>query len=140
MLFVSYSGKTQELLQALLHLPEGTIVMALSSHLDAEKCMLLRDRTDSILLPAPIPESEESTFGLCAPTTSTTVALAVADMLALAVADQMHGSNSKEVFKRNHPGGAIGMNNREIDSLKKADVKLEVLELPSPTISAESDD
>ncbi|QIX01421.1 hypothetical protein AMS68_006938 [Peltaster fructicola] len=139
-LFVSFSGKTPELMQTLLHLPEGTVVMALSSHLHAEKCMLLLDRPDSILLPAPIPEPEETSFGLCAPTTSTTVALAVADMLALSVADQMHGSNSKEVFKRNHPGGAIGMNHREIDTLKKADVKLEVLELPSPSISAESDD
>lgn len=139
-LFVSFSGKTPELMNVLLHLPEDTLVMAMTSHLDANECQLLRNRPDSILLPAPIPESEESTFGLCAPTTSTTVALAVADMLALTVADQMHSTDSREVFKRNHPGGAIGMNHKQIDELKKADVKLEVLELPSPSISAESDE
>lgn len=126
-------------MNALVHLPPATQVMAVSAHLDAEECLLLKDRPNSILLPAPVPQAEELSFGVCAPTTSTTVALAVADMLALTVVDQMHGSKTKEVFKRHHPGGAIGINQRQAEALAvKAEVKLEVLELPSPSISAES--
>lgn len=123
-----------------MHIPPDNQVMAMSAHLDAEKCLLLRDRPGSILLPAPVPEPEETSFGVCAPTTSTTVALAVADMLALTVVDQMHGIETKQVFKRNHPGGAIGINQRQAETLvAKSDVAIEVLELPSPSISAESD-
>jgi len=95
-----------------------------------------RNQDLGILLPAPIPVSEEASFGVSAPTTSTTVALAVSDMLALTVAERMHRSGKREVFKRNHPGGAIGMSQRDLEVVKRADVKVEVLELPSPSISA----
>jgi len=61
----------------------------------------------SILLPAPIPVSEVQTFGVAAPTTSTTVAIALTDALALAVARRLH-PNPSAVFKGFHPGGAIG--------------------------------
>ncbi|KMP01296.1 arabinose 5-phosphate isomerase [Coccidioides immitis RMSCC 2394] len=60
---------------------------------------------------APVHEREEISFGLPAPTTSTTVALAVGDALALAVARSLHtipGRGPAEVFKEFHPGGAIG--------------------------------
>lgn len=83
--------------------------------------------------------SEEESFGVSAPTTSTTVSLAVSDMLALTVAELLYRGGregKREVFRRNHPGGAIGMSNREMKVVKKADVKVEVLELPSPSISA----
>jgi hypothetical protein len=97
-----------------------------------------------VLLPAPIPVSEEASFGVSAPTTSTTVALAVSDMLALTVAERLHRSRSgckREIFKRNHPGGAIGMSQREVEvvRVKKTEVKVEMLELPSPSISANDD-
>ena len=75
---------------------------------------LTRGRENSILLPAPIHESETVSFGLAAPTTSTTVAMALGDALALACAYQIHnkpGQGPKEVFKKNHPGGAIGQVN-----------------------------
>ena len=68
----------------------------------------LRDRPNGILLPAPIHELEEVSFGVCAPTTSTTVAIAVGDMLALAAAEVLHQDDTRHVFRRNHPGGAIG--------------------------------
>lgn len=64
-----------------------------------------------ILLPAPIHEDEDASFGVCAPTTSTTVALALGDALALATARRLHtqpGKGPAEVFKSFHPGGAIG--------------------------------
>lgn len=63
------------------------------------------------LLPAPIHEDEETSFGVCAPTSSTTVALALGDALAIAAARKLHplpGKGPAEVFKSFHPGGAIG--------------------------------
>ncbi|KAL2258834.1 hypothetical protein VTK26DRAFT_7691 [Humicola hyalothermophila] len=85
------------------------------------KCeILLRRPENTILLPALVHEPETVSFGVAAPTTSTTVALAVGDALALVSARELypgHGQSGAdvqspggvaEVFKRNHPGGAIG--------------------------------
>lgn len=138
-LFVSYSGKTPELLNLMSHIPQTTRKVALSSMLEIERCLLLTGSTSGILLPAPIPELEEDSFGVKAPTTSTTVALAVADMLALAVADQLHAEEKKAIFKRNHPGGSIGMDHREVEMLKKDGVDVSILELPSPTLLGRDD-
>lgn len=140
LLFVSFSGKTPELLNILPHIPESVRLMAMTAHNEPVECLLLAHRGDGILLPTPIPVPEESSFGVRAPTTSTTVALAVADMLALTVADEIHRENTKSVFLRNHPGGAIGMNHRELEELKKAKMDVSIVELPSPSISAESED
>lgn len=71
-----------------------------------------------MLLPAPIHELEEVSFGVCAPTTSTTVTIAIGDMLALTVAESIYEREEqgvKEVFKRNHPGGSIGVKARKIE-------------------------
>jgi D-arabinose 5-phosphate isomerase GutQ len=70
------------------------------------------------LLPAPIHELEEVSFGVCAPTTSTTVTIAVGDMLALTVAEALYEREEqgvKDVFKKNHPGGAIGAKARKVE-------------------------
>lgn len=139
-LFVSFSGQTPELLNLLPHIPPAVRVMAMSSQRHWKDCQLLQARGAGILLPAPIHESEESTFGIKAPTTSTTVALAVSDMLALTVADELHRERTKDVFHANHPGGAIGMSHREVASLKESDVDISVVELPSPSVSAKSED
>lgn len=117
MLLISYSGKTSELLHLLDHLPETTPILAITAHIDAAECLLLADRPDAILLPAPIHELEEVSFGVCAPTTSTTVAIAVGDMLALTVAECLHEDETKHVFKRNHPGGAIGAKARRVEKV-----------------------
>jgi D-arabinose 5-phosphate isomerase GutQ len=109
-LFVSFSGKTAELVNVVNHLPLDVTVMALTAHPDESSCPLLANRSHRILLPAPIHESEESTFGVSAPTTSTTVAMAIGDMLAITVADIMYQGKSGAVFMRNHPGGSIGAN------------------------------
>lgn len=90
------------------HIPSDIAVMALTAHTSACTCPLLASRPDAILLPAPIHEPEESSFGVSAPTTSTTVAIAVGDMLAITAADRIHQEHAGAVFKRNHPGGAIG--------------------------------
>ncbi|KAI7238925.1 hypothetical protein KC330_g2241 [Hortaea werneckii] len=116
--FVSFSGKTAELVNLLPHFPRGCKVVALTGQTEAKDCRLLDGRREGevegegeatgVLLPGPIPEKEELSFGVGAPTTSTTVALAVADMLALTLAEELHGGKTGETFKRNHPGGAIG--------------------------------
>ena len=139
LLFISFSGKTPELLNLLPHLPDSTQIMAISSGDTTKDCPILADRESSVLIPAPIHQNEEDSFGVTAPTTSTTVALAVADMLALTIADQIHSDAKGQVFKRNHPGGAIGMNHREVEKLKMDGVEVSVLELPSPTISAKEE-
>jgi hypothetical protein len=64
-----------------------------------------------ILLPAPIHEDEDASFGVSAPTSSTTVALSLGDALAIATARKLHtapGKGPAEVFRGFHPGGAIG--------------------------------
>lgn len=111
-MFISFSGKTAELLQVLSHLPPTVPVLALTGTTERSACPLLhgRDAQLGILLPAPIPTSELTSFGVAAPTTSTTVAIAVGDMLAITSAERVHGgaAQTKAAFAKNHPGGAIG--------------------------------
>lgn len=114
LLLITFSGKTPELLQLLPHLPAELPLIAMTSHTSYHTSPLTRGRENAILLPAPIHESEITSFGLSAPTTSTTVAMALGDALALSAANQIHnipGLGPKEVFKKNHPGGAIGQVN-----------------------------
>jgi D-arabinose 5-phosphate isomerase GutQ len=115
LMFISYSGKTAELMALLDHIPSHTPILAITSHTKPSECPILKGRSHTILLPAPIHELEEVSFGVCAPTTSTTVTIAVGDMLALTVAEAMHQEETKSVFKRNHPGGAIGAKSRRIE-------------------------
>ncbi|RCI08558.1 hypothetical protein L249_8833 [Ophiocordyceps polyrhachis-furcata BCC 54312] len=107
LLFISFSGRTHELLKLLPHLDEALPTIVLTSHTRPETCELLRRRPTAVLLPAPIPEPEEASFGVPAPSTSTTVALALCDALAVTAADELHCDVPAE-FARNHPGGAIG--------------------------------
>jgi D-arabinose 5-phosphate isomerase GutQ len=114
-MFISYSGKTAELMALLDHIPPHTPILAITSHTKPGDCPLIQGRTNAILLPAPIHELEETSFGVCAPTTSTTVTIAVGDMLALTVAEALHEEETKAVFRKNHPGGAIGAKSRRLD-------------------------
>jgi len=113
----------------------------MTSQTDPGSCPLIADRDDGILIAAPIVGKEEELFGVAAPTISTTVALAVADMLILTVADQMHSVKTREVFKRNHPGGAIGIDHRAVEKKLKRDRDfLDAVEpLPSPSLSGSDD-
>lgn len=118
-MFISYSGKTGELMALLDHIPSHTPIIAVTSHTHPSTCPLLSERPDAILLPAPIHELEEISFGVCAPTTSTTVTIAVGDMLALTVAEAMHQEEKTSIFKKNHPGGAIGAKTRRLNNDKE---------------------
>lgn len=95
------------------HIPPTVPLIAITAHTHPSTCPLLSFNSPdmTILLPAPLHIDEESSFGLSAPTSSTTVALALGDALALATAQKLHnapGQGPAEVFKGYHPGGAIG--------------------------------
>jgi D-arabinose 5-phosphate isomerase GutQ len=107
LLFITFSGKTQELMQMLPHLDDALPTILLTSHTCHDTCEFIKRRPSAILLPAPIPENEQASFGVAAPSTSTTVALALGDALAITVAHEMH-QNVSAAFAKNHPGGAIG--------------------------------
>lgn len=84
-------------------------MIVVTSHTHPSTCPLFYSRPShlSILLPAPIHISEVTSFGLPAPTTSTTTALALTDALALAIARRLH-PDPRAIFHAYHPGGAIG--------------------------------
>ncbi|KAL2134537.1 hypothetical protein VTI74DRAFT_11509 [Chaetomium olivicolor] len=111
LLLITFSGKTPELLALLPHFDKSLPLILLTSHTRPETCELIRHRPDTILLPAPVHEPETTSFGVAAPTTSTTVALTVGDALAIVASKEMHSASAggvAAVFARNHPGGAIG--------------------------------
>ncbi|KAF8245320.1 SIS domain-containing protein [Wilcoxina mikolae CBS 423.85] len=132
LLLITFSGKTPELLQLLPHLPAQLPLIVLTSHTSYHTLPLIGDRDNAILLPAPIPESEVASFGIAAPTTSTTVAMALGDALALSAADRLHdgadgGMGPREVFRKNHPGGAIGLANKMMTTSKGAVERIRAL-------------
>ena len=130
-LFVTFSGRTPELLALLPHLDEQRLVVLTGAHRGGPAdCEIIARRRRSpaaattVLLPAPVHEPEAVSFGVAAPTTSTTVALALGDALAVAAAQELHrgvpGSGGvPAVFARNHPGGAIGASFQQYEQERK---------------------
>ena len=114
-MLISYSGRTRELVEIIstiaIHLNMGYLpLIAVTGQVDATQCALFDNYPPQscILLPAPIVLSEKETFGIPAPTTSTTVAFATLDALALVLAEKHHPEPA-EIFHRYHPGGTIGL-------------------------------
>lgn len=110
LMLITFSGKTPELSLLMPHLDATLPLIILTSHTAPDTCELIskyRGADKTILLPAPIHESETVSFGVSAPTTSTTMALAVGDALAITCARELNPCVSS-VFLKNHPGGAIG--------------------------------
>ncbi|KAF8422698.1 hypothetical protein EV426DRAFT_535020 [Tirmania nivea] len=130
-LMITYSGNTPELLALLPHIPAHVPRIVLTSHTNYNTTKLTCSWSNTILLPAPIPEREEVTFGVPAPTTSTTVAMALSDALAMAVSKVLHGGDGGpgEVFKRNHPGGVIGLD-MGIVGVTISDLAIPLKEIP----------
>jgi len=130
-LMITYSGNTPELLALLPHISAHIPRIVLTSHTNYNTTKLTCSWSNTILLPAPIPEREEVTFGVPAPTTSTTVAMALSDALAMAVSRVLHGGDGgpREVFKKNHPGGAIGLNMGTM-GVKISDLAVPLKEIP----------
>ncbi|KAK6542990.1 hypothetical protein TWF694_006921 [Orbilia ellipsospora] len=145
LVLVSYSGKTEELVKLLSHVRSQTPVIAMTAYSNKdEECPIIAGRDENgtgdgkdigIILPTPLLEREEVTFGVPAPTTSTTVTMALGDALALAVADTMHhieGKRTGDVFHSFHPGGAIGSSKRVL-----ADWAVNVNDMPVLKLNSE---
>jgi D-arabinose 5-phosphate isomerase GutQ len=118
LMLITFSGNTPELTSLLPHLDPGLpLVLLTGAKNHGKSCAVVRMRPDAIVIPAPIHELEIVSFGVAAPTTSTTAALAMGDALALVCAQELHATMGKGkkvvagVFARNHPGGAIGAAN-----------------------------
>lgn len=111
-LLITFSGRTPELAAVVPHFPSKVPLVAMTAHFMPATCPVARHRPDAIILPTPVHEPEEMSFGVSAPTTSTTIAMALGDALAVTVASLVNGQEGRslrEVFRSNHPGGAIGM-------------------------------
>ncbi|MCJ1444493.1 MAG: hypothetical protein MMC23_004995 [Stictis urceolatum] len=120
LLMITFSARTPELMALKPHIPVEVPLVVLTGWTSTPAvpdCPLFSMRSDArrnILLPAPIPVSEEEAFGVRVPTISTTVALALCDSVAMAVATELHGGRNQveEVFRDCHPGGDIGKNDK----------------------------
>lgn len=100
LLLISNSGETEEVLRLLPYL----------KHIQA-KVIAITGKSGSTLatqadLSLPIPVERESCPNNLAPTTSTTLALAMGDALAMALMEKRQFQ--AEDFARFHPGGALG--------------------------------
>jgi D-arabinose 5-phosphate isomerase GutQ len=127
-LFISNSGKTGELLQALPHFDSCLPAIIITEAASPAACELIRQRPGTILLPAPLPISEEAAFGVKAPTISTTMALALGDALAITASKELYNQALSSVFLKNHPGGAIGAAIQNIQRL--SDRAIPIIDIP----------
>ncbi|ORY54462.1 uncharacterized protein BCR38DRAFT_491478 [Pseudomassariella vexata] len=127
-LFVTFSGKTPELLSLLPHIDPCLLTIVLTSHTRSGTCELIKQRPGMILLSAPIHESETSPFGVSALTTSTTMAIAVGDALAIVASKELYAMVSA-TFSHNHPGGAIGATSQKPSHI--ADLAIPLREIDS---------
>lgn len=99
-LALSWSGETAELSDIVAHTRRfGVPLIASTGHAEST----LARTADIVLL---LPDCEEACTDLLAPTTSTTMQLALGD--ALAVALLQRGSFSADDFRALHPGGRLG--------------------------------
>jgi arabinose-5-phosphate isomerase len=97
---ISYTGNTEELIALLPYFERrGCPVIALTGHLSSR----LAEKSQ-IVLNASV--AEEACAHNLAPTSSTTLALAIGD--ALAVTLMKASGFTAEDFAKNHPGGALG--------------------------------
>ncbi|MGI4755234.1 MAG: KpsF/GutQ family sugar-phosphate isomerase [Janthinobacterium lividum] len=99
-LALSWSGETGELADIIAYTRRfGVPLIASTAHAESA----LARAADIVLL---LPACEEACTDLLAPTTSTTVQLALGDALAVALLTQ--GSFSSDDFRHLHPGGRLG--------------------------------
>lgn len=127
-LLITYSGKTPELLTLMNHFSPSNPLIVLTAHTHPSTCVINNIRPDAILLSAPIHELEKVSFGVSAPTTSTTAAITLGDALAIAISKTIH-DNTHEIFLKNHPGGAIGA------TIKPAPKKISEIAIPLDSIA-----
>lgn len=106
--FFSASGSTPELLNLLPHMPPVPIVLLTC----ARRLRLAQHPQVTGMLYAALPEhlSENTVHGVPAPTILAALTLALADAVALAVAEMVteNAEMRRLMFSAKHPGGAIG--------------------------------
>lgn len=109
LLFFTASGNTPELLQLLPHISPVIPIVLLTCNKLSKLSALSQVRC---LLYADLPEhlKEDKIHGVPAPTISTTLSLALADSVALALAEMITSDHMKrkKMFSMKHPGGSIG--------------------------------
>ncbi|WP_438990229.1 KpsF/GutQ family sugar-phosphate isomerase [Lentibacter sp.] len=121
---ISNSGETQELRDILLHTRRFNIpLVGISSKIDST---LLQSADFKLNLPN-LPEA--CAIGM-APTTSTTLTLALGDALAVAVMEQ-RGFGSDD-FLKNHPGGKLGAQLSRVADLMHKGEKVPTVEADTP--------
>lgn len=127
-LALSYTGNTDELVRLLQPLKSlGVAIVGLGGNAQSKMAMLCDAWIDGSV------EQEACPHNL-APTSSTTLALALGDALAMALM-QLRGFDA-EAFAQNHPGGSLGKRL----NLKVKDVMHAGAELPIVSVSASVDD
>lgn len=140
LMLITFSGKTPELSLLMPHLDARLPLIVLTGKTMEAEVVKQREGSaaaQTILLPAPIHESETTSFGVSAPTTSTTMSLAVGDALALTCAQELNPcvGGVAGVFGRNHPGGAIGATYRKPQTIQDVMVPFEdITMLHAPTM------
>lgn len=123
-LLISNSGETNELRDILLHTRRFNIPMiAISSNMGST---LMQSADFKLNLPN-LPEA--CAIGM-APTTSTTLTLAMGDALAVAVMEQ-RGFGSED-FLKNHPGGKLGAQLSRVADLMHKGEKVPTVEADTP--------
>ena len=123
-LLISNSGETNELRDILLHTRRFNIPMiAISSNMGST---LMQSADFKLNLPN-LPEA--CAIGM-APTTSTTLTLALGDAIAVAVMEQ-RGFGSED-FLKNHPGGKLGAQLSRVADLMHKGEKIPTVEADTP--------
>ena len=123
-LLISNSGETNELRDILLHTRRFNIPMiAISSNMGST---LMQSADFKLNLPN-LPEA--CAIGM-APTTSTTLTLALCDAIAVAVMEQ-RGFGSED-FLKNHPGGKLGAQLSRVADLMHKGEKVPTVEADTP--------
>lgn len=109
-IFFTASGNTPELIQLLPHISPSIPIVLLTC--SKESKLALQPQVKSLLY-AELPDhlKESTIHGIPAPTVSATLSLALADAVALALAEMIEEDHikRKKVFSMKHPGGSIGL-------------------------------
>lgn len=109
LIFITASGNTPELLQLLPHVPLSVPVVLITCNKTSK--LSCHPQVKSLMyaeLPAHL--SEDFIHGIPAPTVSTTLSLALADAAILALSELIEADVHKrrKEFSMKHPGGSIG--------------------------------
>lgn len=123
-ILISNSGETPDLVPIMQHLAQLRIPMI--GITSGENSTLARNATTSLILPS----AKEACSQGIAPTTSTTMTLALGDALAMAVMD-LRGF-SREDFRKLHPGGSIGLRLMKVSEIMHKGERMPLVNLDTP--------